>query len=266
MHTPMPGFERPTAPPPESTVDRLLALPGVRALKLVDPDLRRHIQLLPVLGLTMLSGRRGSPEALPDDGHRPVVFVYGYAGHPGQLLPMELYFRLHGRRRTYVCDFGSAHSVDLMVALFAEFLDDVYEVNGLPQASQVDIVAHSMGGLIARLALLDPQVSTRIANLVTMGTPHAGTQTARLVNNHLSQALRPGSPVIERIRSQVPWQNTHQHPHLTNLWSATDLMVMPAESGLLEGAENVEMPGYTHYSFLLAPHAWRTVFNILLRH
>ena len=43
-----------------------------------------------------------------------------------------------------------------------------------------------------------------------------------------------------------------------------DRVVLPGEGGRLEGAENVEMPGYTHYSYFLDPKCWRLVHRVLL--
>lgn len=51
----------------------------------------------------------------------------------------------------------------------------------LPKETKIDVFAHSMGGLVARAAVEYPEVSlgtktmvSRVAHLVTMGTPHHG--------------------------------------------------------------------------------------------
>src|SRR5438045_6644149 len=62
------------------------------AYSAVDPDVRRHVAQWPLMGLTLLSSRRRSVEAIEDDGHRPIVFVHGLAGHPGNFLPMQKFF------------------------------------------------------------------------------------------------------------------------------------------------------------------------------
>jgi pimeloyl-ACP methyl ester carboxylesterase len=43
-----------------------------------------------------------------------------------------------------------------------------------PGASQVDLLGHSMGGLVARAYLSDPGKATRVRRLVTLGTPFLG--------------------------------------------------------------------------------------------
>ncbi len=51
-----------------------------------------------------------------------------------------------------------------------------------PDVRKVNIVAHSMGGLVARTYLIDPTRASKIKNLVTLGTPYFGaTKIAQLV-------------------------------------------------------------------------------------
>jgi len=55
----------------------------------------------------------------------------------------------------------------------------------------VAVIAHSMGGLIARRALVEPGLE-RLLRLITLGTPHAGSYGA-------VQALRGTYPVVRRL-------------------------------------------------------------------
>ena len=62
-------------------------------------------------------------------------------------------------------------------------------------AQKVNIIAHSMGGLDARHMIVDKGMADRVANLVTIGTPHLGTILADHVIDHggflLKEGLRP---------------------------------------------------------------------------
>src|SRR5512143_258356 len=101
------------------------------AYRAVDPDLRRHVAQLPLVGLTMLAPAP-QVEPLPDDGHRPVVFVPGLGGGPGNFLPMRLYFRLMGRRRTYVLPCDNSQEVEANARGLGELIEAVAAANGLP--------------------------------------------------------------------------------------------------------------------------------------
>lgn len=48
----------------------------------------------------------------------------------------------------------------------------------LPEAEKIHIIAHSMGGLDARLMIAEMGMAERVASLTTIGTPHLGTSLA----------------------------------------------------------------------------------------
>ena len=141
------------------------------------------------------------------------------------------------------------------------FVSEVVSANGLGPEAKIDLVAHSQGGIASRLALDAPEFAARIATLVTLGTPHAGTHVARFTATRQGNDLRRESPIFARLAAQVPWRGPVR---LVAFWSASDLLVMPATSAAVVGAENIEMVGYTHLSYLLAPKCWQRVWEALL--
>ncbi|HEV8322011.1 MAG TPA: alpha/beta fold hydrolase [Myxococcota bacterium] len=229
----------------------------------VDPDVRRNFAQAPLLGLARLVPARAGPAPVPDDGRRPVVFVHGLGGHPGDFWPMRGYFRLTGRRRTYAVALPGGAPLEALGEQLATFVAAVAACNALPDGARIDVVAHSMGGLVARLALEDAAAAARVATLVTLGTPHAGTHLARWADTEHTRALRPGSPVVARLARQLPWAGPPALPRLVSFWSDADPLLLPASSARVEGANNVELPGFTHVGYLLHPTAWRRVAEIL---
>lgn len=234
------------------------------AVRAIDPDVRRHAAQLPLMGLTLLGGKRDLPVSpLPDDGHRPIVFVHGLQGHRGNFLPMQAFFRLAGRRRTYSVGLRADAQLPELAADLARFVDDVVTLNGLPDGARIDVVAHSMGGIVCRLALADPRVAGRIGTLVTLATPHAGTYAARYAATCHTLELRPDSATIEALRADLPWRGPPDQPRLVALWSKSDTMLLPHESARVEGAENIEVHGFTHFTYLLHPEGWMKVLEAL---
>ncbi len=229
----------------------------------VDPDLRRHLAQLPAMGLTMLTPRAQRVEPLPPDGHRPLILVHGLGGHPGNFMALRGYLRIKGHKRVYAADFGSAESLELMAELLKELVAAVVERNHLDPEDRVDLVAHSMGGLVSRLALEDPEFSRRVALLVTMGSPHAGTWMARLAVAGATPQLHPHSQAVQHLASQLPWIPDPDGPRLVALWSMADQLVSPPEGAQVPGAENIELEGFTHYSYFLEPPAWRLLKDLL---
>lgn len=227
----------------------------------VDPDARRHLAQMPVLGLTLIARRRPPITALPDDGYRPVLFVHGLGGHRGNFTPMRAWFRLFGRTRTWAVGFRRGLRVEGMAASLREDIARVVEVNGLPSGDRIDLVCHSMGGIVARIALEDPQTARRIGTVLTLGTPHAGTLAARYAATYHTLALRPGSKLMGRLTKQVPWPSSL--PRLVCLWSSEDVFMLPAETACVDGADNRRVPGVTHLSYLLNPTAFQAALTAL---
>ncbi len=228
------------------------------AARSVDADVYSELATLPLMALSSLGPRRATVREKPDDGHRPVVFVHGLGGHRGNFHAMATWFRANGRRRVYSVGLRGSRSAWEHADQLSDFVEDVLDVNGIAGRGQVDVVGHSRGGVVARLALDDVQTRRRVARLVTIGSPHAGTESARYGRGRQLDELRPGSPVIARLRRQLPWTG----PPLTCLWSPADVLVVPGANARVPGADNIEMP-LGHCRMVLWPSAWRTVFEAL---
>lgn len=76
--------------------------------------------------------------------------------------------------------------------------------------SEVDVVAHSMGGIVGRLAALPNEKGKerkrlRIRAIYTISTPHRGARMARVFPlDQAARDMRPGSKVITRLNDALP--------------------------------------------------------------
>jgi len=120
----------------------------------------------------------------------PVVLAHGMLGFDELRFRgvRHEYFRgVSGRLRglgAEVYTFGVSPTGS--VALRARQLADA--IAGL-DARRVNIIAHSMGGLDARLAVARLGLATRVASLTTIGTPHRGTPLADIGTDLLEGRL-----------------------------------------------------------------------------
>jgi pimeloyl-ACP methyl ester carboxylesterase len=222
----------------------------------VDPDVYRHAAQMPLLAYTLLSPTQAPVEAGEDDGHPPLVLVHGLGGRRGDFLPMALYLRLGGRKRSYRIHFAPGTPVRERAEALRGFISEVCAVTGAPT---VDVVAHSLGGIISRLALMDPPTAARVRSLTTLGTPHGGTFAARLLRTDAVLALRAGSEIAEELAA-APWPAGVEG---TSLWSQSDLLVLPPESAAAPGTLAIEVSPFTHYSYLIDPRGWEVVRRVL---
>ena len=222
----------------------------------IDPDVKRHAAQIPLLSYSLFVSRNEVIDPGEPDGHPPLVFVHGLGGNRGNFLLMAWYLRLHGRSRSYKIHFDGGQSMDQMAAALARFIRAVRKATGEPQ---VDLVAHSMGGLVARLAVTEHRLGGSVKTLVTMGTPHRGTYPARYANTVNLRDLRPDSDLIRRVNSK-PWPAKVRG---VTFWSKGDLFVLPAESAAVPGTEQVDMSPFTHYSYLIDPRSWAAAARAL---
>jgi len=64
---------------------------------------------------------------------------------------------------------------------------------------RVILVGHSLGGLLCRCAAGDPRFRDRVAALVTLGSPHGGSELAWLGGNRMARGLIPGRDISEAV-------------------------------------------------------------------
>jgi len=232
---------------------------GVRvaaAYRGVDPDVRRHIAQLPLMSYSLFSRKARPVDAGIPDGWPPIVFVHGLGGGRGDFVPMAWYLRRKGRRRSYSICFEGPGDVENQGAQLAGFIRHVVDVTGEPR---VDVVAHSLGGVAARIAIQDYDLGGIVRRLVTMGSPHGGTYVARLGNTPITRDLRPDSALIERLRlTHLP-----SSVDVTSFWSSSDLVILPPGSASLPHSRQIDMTPLTHYGYLIHPRAWKAVYEAL---
>lgn len=222
----------------------------------VDPDVMRHVVQLPLLSYTLFVSRRQDIEFLPSDGFLPLIFVHGLGGDRGNFLPMAVYLSFRGRKRSYRIHFEKGQSIPNMADALIRFIKDVKEIT---KEEQVEIVAHSLGGIVARLALTDEDVKNSVKTLITLGSPHKGTYAARYANTPVLRDIRPDSELIKRL-NETPLPKGMR---LFSLWSKNDLLVLPPQSAIRDGGTAIDMTPFTHYSYLISPKCWRTVAKAL---
>lgn len=136
------------------------------------------------------------------------------------------------------CDLRTA------AALLARHVEDVLARTG---HSQVDIVGHSLGGLIARYYVQRLGGDVRVHSLVTLGTPHSGTRVAPLLSAHpLVRQMCPDSEVITELRQPAPECRTR----FVSFWSDVDQLMIPAEVARMDHPDltfrNIRVSGVGH--------------------
>jgi pimeloyl-ACP methyl ester carboxylesterase len=178
---------------------------------------------------------------------KPIVLLHGYGTTRTSLAVLAWRLRQDG--------FGPIHVVAYrtLFGSLAEatrrFEEEVARALTATAASSVDVVAHSLGGLVARKALRDPALAGRVRKLVTIGCPHQGTKLAALAVDSLGRELHPESDLLHALGEAGP---PTPPVAATSIFSTFDALVLPSRSGFLRGAVNVEIAGVGHNMLLLS--------------
>ncbi len=234
------------------------------AYHFVDPDLRRQFFQAPLLGLMSLAPTQNDIRSAEQSvrRERPVLLVHGLGGHPRHFSAVQRYIKHVGGRYSKAVDLRDGASLEAMAQRMREHIAEATNSCTSEAPNKIDMITHSMGGIVARLALEDKATRKRVATLITMGTPHRGTHLARLADTPHIVDLRPGSTIVERLACQDFWHTSHG-PRLIALWSHCDTTILPPESAAWEAAEAHEMANFTHLSYLLNPDAWQFLLRVL---
>ena len=173
---------------------------------------------------------------LSSRGRLPVLLLHGYVCNRGFMLPLRRYLHAHG-----ISAFS--HNLEPVYAGIDSYADGlarrIDEIRTATGADQLVILAHSMGGLVAR-AYLRKYGTRHVAKLVTLGTPHHGTVMARLGAGENARQMVRGNAWLQRLNEEALTLP------VVSVFSYQDNIVLPQESALLAGAKIVRLSGMGH--------------------
>jgi pimeloyl-ACP methyl ester carboxylesterase len=176
----------------------------------------------------------------------PVLLLHGVLCNAGVWAHMAPRLKAAGIGPVYALSYGPPLS---SIELFAEQMNARIErIRRVTGASQLVVVTHSMGGLVA-LAYIRRYGGARIRRLVTIGGPFKGSVHARgFFGTSLAQ-LRPNNAWLRALDPRAPADG----PPVTSIWSWHDSMVAPQTSSILAGARNEALVGIGHNALLRDP-------------
>lgn len=123
---------------------------------------------------------------------------------------------------------------------------------------QIDLVGHSMGGLVCRVAEMYAR-TYMIRTITTLGTPHYGTVTAGLA--WWSKSARQMKMLSSYIKKMHQYH--HHNARILCIGGRFDLVVIPSESAYLERADKNVTLNETHISMVLSPFVARDVLDFI---
>lgn len=191
------------------------------------------------------------------DADRPVVLVHGWFHNRTAFLLMKRRLQALGKRHVYAVDLPTSRmGVQRLADILATKIDRIREMTG---AQQVDVVGHSLGGLVARWWMHHCGGVKCVKNLVTLGAPHKGTALAAFLPIGSGRAISPGSWTLAALQLPPP-----KGVKVTVIWSDMDYLILPLEDDAWhseEGSVRVKYAG--HLSLLYSKSVFREVWRAL---
>ena len=205
--------------------------------------------VLGVVALVVVQGAGGGGVA---DQSKPgaVIVVPGYGGTVSDVTPIVEHLRDEGRTAVaFRPSAGGTGDLRVQARRLAALADRTIERTGI---DSVDVVGYSAGGVIARLFVRDEGGDSVVRRVLTLGSPHHGTDVATLaaqVGGGCPQACEQMATGSELLRRLNAGDETPAGPRWITVRTEVDRTVTPSASAALDGALNIDVqqvcPGST---------------------
>ena len=173
-------------------------------------------------------------------GTTPILLVHGYGCSRGVWWLLRRRLEKAGHTVASVSLFPPFTSMGKLVPQLNRRIE---EACAACNSRQLILVGHSMGGLICR-SYLARHGNTRVARLITLSTPHAGAELARIGLGQNAREMEPGSLWLRDMAAmplKVP-AVSFRNPY--------DNYVMPQDNQRFPGMEDRELPATGHIALL----------------
>ena len=189
----------------------------------------------------------------------PILLVHGYVCNRGLWVTFRRTLAAAGLGPIYTVTleplFGG---IDTLVSRLDARIEAICKQTG---ATEVMIVAHSMGGLLVR-AYLVQATTPRVSRLVTLGSPHQGTRLAKLGFGTNASQMRDQCEWLKCLAANEAVQaakHDRKLPTTLSIYTLNDDLVYPPESSVLAWAENVPVAAIGHMGLVFSPSVARRV-------
>jgi predicted alpha/beta hydrolase family esterase len=193
-----------------------------------------------------VAGERSPARLRP--GERPLILCHGYRHNRSAFFLLRYRLRKAGWGNVVVPNF---RPVSASVPHFAEQLSEKARL-AMSDAGcdKVDLVGHSMGGLVVRYFIEKLGGASCVGTAITVGAPHRGTKMAALGLFKTADQFRTDSSLIKDLCGQA---SSHGSVNVVSVWSDFDNMVLPPENAMLpQPCDSFMVRGVGHVAMLFS--------------
>lgn len=197
----------------------------------------------PLLLLYVVFGRR-----MGGGNGTPIVLVHGYTQNRGTFIGIARALARAGLGPIYGFNYWSPQSLRRSSVGLCKFVRRILKETG---AKQVDLVAHSMGGIVSLECVRT--MPRRVRRVVTIASPHKGVLWPGPIVGEGGAQLRVGSPFLTSRESHV------LGVPVLSIASTHDNIVHPVSQSSLahRGGKDYVVEGPGHLTILFDPEVIR---------
>ncbi len=177
-------------------------------------------------------------------GKRPIILVHGYVMGRSCFRVLATRLARAGLGPINGFEYWSLGSIADAATGLAQTVAQVQRQTGM---QHVDLIGHSMGGLVCRYYASIESGADSIGKLITLATPHFGTAHSILGVGRARRELKAGSPLLTRM-AQAPIPPCVD---VTVVSSKCDVLAGEQRHAHLDGAESVRIDRVNHLEMLL---------------
>ena len=205
--------------------------------------------LLPLFLLALASCSAPPPPAeVADNRPSTLIIVHGLYANANSVSQLTEALRSQG----FTCHAPNLQPNDGSVTIeaLAQQLDSYIEQTVAPD-TPLQLIGHSMGGLVALQYLQEPAHARRCRGLSTIASPHHGTFLASFHGGAGARQMTTNSAYLQQLNSQTP-----SFP-VTTYRSTRDIVILPNTSSELPYATNKVITSNGHIEILQSPELHR---------
>ncbi len=191
--------------------------------------------------------------------HNPVLLVHGYSCNGSCWNKVRRRLKKNGVAQVFAIDLKpKLGDISDFAQQLSDRIDTVLETTG---AAKLDIVAHSMGGIVSRYYLTVLGGEDKVGTLITLGSPHHGSRLARFAPGVNTRQMRPGSEFLDDLNV---YEKRSRKTCVVSVWSSLDEMLVPRTTAILGGdVKNVRVDYHGHMMLLYSAQVFRIIWDEL---
>lgn len=192
---------------------------------------------------------------------RPVVLIHGYFHNLSGYFVLSQKLKKRGWNLIFPINLNTyTWSIESMAREVKKAVEKIIKSTGY---KKVDIIGHSLGGLVGRYYVQNLGGYKNVANLITLAAPHWGTELAFLGIGPSAKQMRPNAEFIDRLNMDL--SNLHK-VRFAAIWSPFDALIIPPTNAILRGAgKNIRIDFVGHLGMLYSDRVFELICKLIER-